>query len=1054
MQDYFVTGGTLPPGADCYVTRPADTELLEALMRGELCYVLSSRQMGKSSLMVRTARKVRERGASAILFDLTGIGSNVTPEQWYLGMLCQFGDATNRLDEILNHWDGMRQLSPLQRFVSCMRSIAAETASGPIVVFIDEIDYVTLLPFSTDEFFAAIRECHNRKATDDALGRLTFCLLGVAVPSDLIQDASTTPFNVGRRIILTDFSMDETRILEQGLKASSAVAVRTLMQRVLYWTGGHPYMTQRVCAALVEGQGGTRKDVDRAVRDMFMQEASRDLDPSLAFVERCLIAYSLEQETIISIYHRILLGERIVLDEADPVHNRLILSGAIRQCDGCLRVRNRIFSTVFNREWAARQLPRTEIQMQRFVYLRGIRRGVLMSIYTVFVFVAAGIAVLSSHRQAVLSQMRARADEDRAYRLAYDYRFVAILERINHFGLWPGVETLKATQPTGGNEDLRRFEWYYLDKVVHQGRRTVDWLPGAVCAISWNAPGTRFVAGTGDMARIWQGELQDFSQRKLHLGQHIISSNVMSPFGNLAAIATEDGVIRIKRVADGADVTPAGGFPCEKDHLLSVAWSKNGKMLAAAGAGGVIRVFEANVGKVIRRMPAEGRLPARGVWKIAFSNNNRTLAAACDDGMLRIFDALTGQQLSQIKAHRTYIHSVDYGPDGKTVATAGGDGAVQLWDTSSNPPQLLQRMLGHTSYVYDVAISPDGRSVASTGWDKSVRIWDAQTGLQRRFIATQTDGFAVAYRPDSKQIAVGMSSGEVRVYDVGPAQLETPMSGNVGGARRMIISADNRTLVVCGAHGELSSWDTASGNCLQSLLDVREAHASDVSQDGSVAVRCTDTTYLLIAARDGHIIRKGPIGSGGTVKSVSINNDGSLMAVLNANLKIIDTHSGAVVAETTARSVEDSVVLSPDGNRLVLCLHATFRLVDWKHGWQTIVQPEASGEVTLVGFTPDSKTVADCASELRLWNAETGKLKATLRDLAGMYVPSASSADNSRMIYATQYGLLRIWDRTTNQAIMDLPDQKPAANQVAISADGRMIAMHLVNGELRVIDTH
>src|SRR5437867_3385491 len=89
--------------------------------------------------------------------------------------------------------------------------------AGPVVLFIDEIDAVRSLPFSTDEFFAAIRECYNRRSQDPAFERLTFCLLGVATPSDLIQDTRTTPFNIGHRIELTDFTPAEAAPLAAGL---------------------------------------------------------------------------------------------------------------------------------------------------------------------------------------------------------------------------------------------------------------------------------------------------------------------------------------------------------------------------------------------------------------------------------------------------------------------------------------------------------------------------------------------------------------------------------------------------------------------------------------------------------------------------------------------------------------------------------------------------------------------------------------------------------------------------------------------------------------------
>src|SRR5207247_9872199 len=80
---------------------------------------------------------------------------------------------------------------------------------GRLVIAIDEIDAVRSLPFSTDEFFAAIRDCYNRRSQDPEFARLTFCLLGVATPSDLIQDTRTTPFNIGHRIELTDFTPTE-----------------------------------------------------------------------------------------------------------------------------------------------------------------------------------------------------------------------------------------------------------------------------------------------------------------------------------------------------------------------------------------------------------------------------------------------------------------------------------------------------------------------------------------------------------------------------------------------------------------------------------------------------------------------------------------------------------------------------------------------------------------------------------------------------------------------------------------------------------------------------
>src|SRR5262249_2492069 len=127
-------------------------------------------------------------------------------------------------------------------------------AQRPFVVFLDEIDAVRSLPFSTDEFFAAIRECYNRRTRDPAFERLTFCLLGVAAPTDLIRDTRMTPFNIGKRIELTDFTEEEADILRVGMEVGDLRTpgrpekeARALLKRILYWTGGHPYLTQQLC---------------------------------------------------------------------------------------------------------------------------------------------------------------------------------------------------------------------------------------------------------------------------------------------------------------------------------------------------------------------------------------------------------------------------------------------------------------------------------------------------------------------------------------------------------------------------------------------------------------------------------------------------------------------------------------------------------------------------------------------------------------------------------------------------------------------------------------
>ncbi|HEX9921552.1 MAG TPA: AAA-like domain-containing protein, partial [Anaerolineae bacterium] len=87
--EFYVAGGTLRPGSPSYVERPADDELFNLALAGEFCYVLTARQMGKSSLMIRTARRLRAQDVYSVILDLTKIGTDVSVEQWYLGLLTQ-----------------------------------------------------------------------------------------------------------------------------------------------------------------------------------------------------------------------------------------------------------------------------------------------------------------------------------------------------------------------------------------------------------------------------------------------------------------------------------------------------------------------------------------------------------------------------------------------------------------------------------------------------------------------------------------------------------------------------------------------------------------------------------------------------------------------------------------------------------------------------------------------------------------------------------------------------------------------------------------------------
>lgn len=244
VREFFVPGGTLPVDSESYIERPADRDLLDHLIARRYCYVLNSRQVGKSSLSVRTIARLREHGIKTAFIDLTQIGGrNVEAAQWYAGLLAELGRTLDLMGPVLTYFKSQQDLSPMQRFFGALREVVLPALPEPLVIFIDEIDATRNLPFDADEFFAGIRECYNRRVQDESAGRLTFCLLGVAVPTDLSRDSSTTPFNIGERIRLQDFTLQDLVSFARVLGSNGGV----MTERVHYWTGGQPYLTQSLC---------------------------------------------------------------------------------------------------------------------------------------------------------------------------------------------------------------------------------------------------------------------------------------------------------------------------------------------------------------------------------------------------------------------------------------------------------------------------------------------------------------------------------------------------------------------------------------------------------------------------------------------------------------------------------------------------------------------------------------------------------------------------------------------------------------------------------------
>lgn len=1088
---FFITGGTLGQDTPSYVERQADTDLYEGLRQGEFCYVLTARQMGKSSLMVRTANRLREAGFSVVTLDLTMVGQNLTLEQWYYGLLNLTGRQLGLRQELREFWVAHPELGPLQRFMQALEQVALdsldrETEHGArgLVVFVDEIDSVLSLPFSTDELFAAIRQCYNRRAEEPALQRLTFCLLGVTSPSQLIRDVRTTPFNVGRRIELHDFREPEARPLAVGLQLGAAgdplrplPEAQRLLQRVLYWTNGHPYLTQRLCQAVAEDpKARDSRAVDRICRGLFLTPGARNRDDNLLFVQERLVNRTDDVAAYLDLYRRIRIGQRVPDDETDPRVPELRLSGIVREEQGYVRVRNRIYQQVFDTGWIEARMPDAELRRQKAAYQQGLRRSA--AIASAVVAVTGGLAAWggwASHR-AQESEAKARklaADRGAALTRASQLLYVSNIKTA-----WQGVqagnyeqasELLKTHIPKRrADPDLRSWEWYYLWSVCHPERRLLRGSTTPLVTLAFDPTGSVLFSA-------------DASHRLLRHDLTAGTSSVLFAPGSTGLTRNNSAICPVGPLAFGlahqgapnqALNTSPGSGPLGKPWEIRAADFKSGRE------------------RVIASSPVE-------LSQLCASQDARLLAAIRrgeEPRRVQVWDG-QGHPLGILQDRDRSVSVVAVAPDGSRIATGNRSGEVVLWNARTLRPEA--RLPCADSRIKDLAFSANGGTLLVGS--KHLRALEVRTRSLGPALPWRGKYlFALAVSPDGKLAATGTGDpsrmdtpGEIEIWDLVHGRSMRRLRGHTGPATALALAADGRTLATGGWDRTVRLWDLRAtpkpeiyGHSGQTQAAIgfwpkptslairfpgRIALFDAATLTPGTSLRAPTTgamdvsltgTVLAVAAGDEVLVWNNPqqpvshhLPHAATVTSLSLAPDGNRLITTDGRgaIRVWDLATetaelrpevgfaaafdpagrGLAIADRTGRLVLDagpgrepqraqlsgvaprSMRCSPDGRYLAVLTHHSVSVFDRATGAEVVLKGHQQNVETAT-FTRDSRTIVTSGGDqaIRLWNLATGEELGVLK--GGTKGNSvAFSPDGTKLVAGGYEGTLRIWTATT-----------------------------------------
>ncbi|MDR2654032.1 MAG: tetratricopeptide repeat protein [Mycoplasmataceae bacterium] len=265
----------IPP--ELYIERDADRQV-DNIIRdmGRPGYVLVSRQMGKTNLLLNAKRRLENEETIFGYIDLSNPFENVRGcfENIVDTVLETNEDILSDVQEtIKNNRRQQNDTPPFKQHTNELRLILKHI-KGKLIIILDEIDALTKKNYS-DQIFAQIRSVYFSRANYKELENLTYILSGVVEPNEIIKDPKISPFNIGEKIFLNDFSKNE---FEQFVGKSKLQLTQTNKDRIFFWTNGNPRITWDVCAEIENRFSDkviSQSEIDYLISEMYLTTFDR-----------------------------------------------------------------------------------------------------------------------------------------------------------------------------------------------------------------------------------------------------------------------------------------------------------------------------------------------------------------------------------------------------------------------------------------------------------------------------------------------------------------------------------------------------------------------------------------------------------------------------------------------------------------------------------------------------------------------------------------------------------------------------------------------------------